>query len=651
MRQLCFFFLSAGISPLLNAQSDYAATLQNSIKNGAYELALHITDSVLADQQRAGNAVSLANYINRGTFLYLSGRSREAIQVYQNCLSLAEYRHDTLCIAALCANMGNALFTSWKYQDASAYYFRAIPCYAALRDTFNMAMLYYQIAQCYLYGPIPDATTEVPGFVKKLRALNHPHAQFPLTVLNGQVATRQGDYQTACTLLTTAAGQAQKTGNTGWSDNIALCVMDLYVEMEKARDKNLPVPSNCALGQESLGQTLVKANTLAQKRPNLPQKANAAFALYRYYLSLNDNRNAAEHLNRYHHLREELASLRSSEENSRMEAEYKTRDQRRQVELLNAQNEQQKAQSALAIQQRERALLEARTEAERRDNLLRLMAAQRELDTCAIQSARIELAGAALENTRKAESIALLHHENALHQAQNQRQQLLIALLIALAALGGIAGRMGWRRIQERRLAALRARISRDLHDDLGSALSSIAMNGMLAAQIGEPDRMREVLARISAEAQTVSSKVRDLTWSLHPDSDSMDELLVRIRRFAAELFEDTHIHLHFEIGPGVSDLKPDLDARRHLYLIVKEALNNAAKYADATEVHIRMYREGKKLALEVADNGSGFDPATASHGNGLNNMAARAALLGGELRVQSAERQGTLVRVVFGVK
>ena len=94
--------------------------------------------------------------------------------------------------------------------------------------------------------------------------------------------------------------------------------------------------------------------------------------------------------------------------------------------------------------------------------------------------------------------------------------------------------------------------------------------------------------------------------------------------------------------------LQLDMETRCHLYLLFKEAINNAAKYAEAAHVHIRLEKGHKTLHLEIADNGKGFDPQTPRKGNGLANMEARAALLGGVLRVESGAGRGT--RVVLTV-
>ncbi len=191
-----------------------------------------------------------------------------------------------------------------------------------------------------------------------------------------------------------------------------------------------------------------------------------------------------------------------------------------------------------------------------------------------------------------------------------------------------------------------RSRLSRDLHDDLGSTLSSIALNSTLAGTLDSPDKMRETLRRISQEAREASANVKDLIWAMYPGSNSTAEVLARMRQFAQNTLDPQGIEYRFDVGEGVENLQLDMESRRHLYLIFKEAVNNAAKYAKSTHIGIRIEREGDKIRLEIADNGKGFDPQAPHRGNGLANMAARALLLGGALRLESGEGKGARVVV-----
>jgi signal transduction histidine kinase len=203
----------------------------------------------------------------------------------------------------------------------------------------------------------------------------------------------------------------------------------------------------------------------------------------------------------------------------------------------------------------------------------------------------------------------------------------------------------------EKDLLEAHTRIARDLHDDLGSALSSIALNSQLAANAA-PEKMREALVRTSDEARQMTLNVRDLMWSLQPDSDSVASITSRMRQFAAPILEAQNIDYQFEIDKKALNVQLDVAARRHFYLFFKEAANNLAKYASATTARIEVRRspDGKTLSLEVRDDGQGFDPATAQNGHGLANMATRAALLRGSATIESAPGKGTRILLTFPI-
>jgi signal transduction histidine kinase len=204
---------------------------------------------------------------------------------------------------------------------------------------------------------------------------------------------------------------------------------------------------------------------------------------------------------------------------------------------------------------------------------------------------------------------------------------------------------------QEQRLQNIRNDIARDLHDDIGSSLSSI---GILTRQAGqltkhEPARAQLLLDRIGLTTQTVMDNMSDLVWSVNPAHDTPAQVLNRMRDFGTECFADTGTTFVFTADNAGSLLMDLAERRRHLFLIYKEALVNCARYAGATRVTASLTQTGPALTLRVTDNGCGFDPATAHTrnplgGNGLKNMQTRAGLMGGQLQITTEPGRGTTI-------
>ena len=194
----------------------------------------------------------------------------------------------------------------------------------------------------------------------------------------------------------------------------------------------------------------------------------------------------------------------------------------------------------------------------------------------------------------------------------------------------------------------LRNRVARDLHDDMGSTLSTINILSAMAKtkMNSDPVKTTEYLGKITDNSQRMMEAMDDIVWSIKPSNDSMQKITARMREFATSVLEAKEIDLDFTVDEKVYDIKLGMEARRDFFLVFKEAVNNAAKYSKASTVSIHVGIQYKKLVLSVKDNGSGFDVAAADGGNGLGNMRKRADAMNGSVRVTSDAGKGTEVTV-----
>ncbi|MFM9985987.1 MAG: triple tyrosine motif-containing protein, partial [Flavobacteriales bacterium] len=223
------------------------------------------------------------------------------------------------------------------------------------------------------------------------------------------------------------------------------------------------------------------------------------------------------------------------------------------------------------------------------------------------------------------------------------------ALMAALFCLFVYA--VYWFRIRRiKQMEAIRNRISHDLHDDIGSALSSIRI--LSGQRKTSEDQNREALQRINRSSQQMLDNMDDIIWAIQPENDSGEQLLIRMREFASEVVEAAGMQCKMNMDERIEHRTFGLNHKRTVYLIFKEAINNAVKYSKASEVSIVFRMTGSNAAyLEVKDNGSGFDTKHILPGNGLKNMKRRAAELGGELHVISSTEKGTSIQLKFELK
>ncbi len=215
----------------------------------------------------------------------------------------------------------------------------------------------------------------------------------------------------------------------------------------------------------------------------------------------------------------------------------------------------------------------------------------------------------------------------------------LLAVLLLTAAV------WTWHRARMARVVAVervRTRISADLHDDVGASLSQIA----LLADLGRMSDAPGALAQIGEDARTLIDATSDIVWAIDPRRDDLRSLLVRLRRFAADLLEARGIRLDFAVPDHAERIELEPELRRELYLLLKEAVHNVAKHAQARRARVHLEVVAGALRIEVADDGVGFVPGAEDGGKGLHSMAERAARLGGKLHLDAAPGAGTRLRL-----
>jgi signal transduction histidine kinase len=200
------------------------------------------------------------------------------------------------------------------------------------------------------------------------------------------------------------------------------------------------------------------------------------------------------------------------------------------------------------------------------------------------------------------------------------------------------------RRRNEREL--IRNRIARDLHDDMGSTLSTINILSSMAKSKLHTDEVKtsEYINKIGDNSQRMMEAMDDIVWAIKPDNDSMQKIVARMREFATNVLEAKDMDIKFAVDEKVNEVKLNMEQRKDFFLVFKEAINNVAKYSKCKQVLIQIAVRQNRLVLMVKDDGAGFDINTADGGNGLGNMQKRADALKGRLQLQSKPGEGTTV-------
>jgi ligand-binding sensor domain-containing protein/signal transduction histidine kinase len=225
-----------------------------------------------------------------------------------------------------------------------------------------------------------------------------------------------------------------------------------------------------------------------------------------------------------------------------------------------------------------------------------------------------------------------------------QRWWFLLLSAAAVAAIVYVAHR--YRVAQAVALERVRTRIASDLHDDIGSSLSQIAvLSEVVRLRVDARDpQMAASLSRIADISRELIDSMSDIVWAINPHKDRLRDLTQRMRRFAGELLEARDIRWDLHTPDQSADLPLDPDTRREVFLIFKESIHNLVRHSGCSEAEVQLHVKDGELVLEVRDNGRGLETSGSGGGHGLASMRARAKRLRGSLDVVSSGAGATVL-------
>jgi|GEM_PF-1550269 len=224
-----------------------------------------------------------------------------------------------------------------------------------------------------------------------------------------------------------------------------------------------------------------------------------------------------------------------------------------------------------------------------------------------------------------------------------------LLIIILLASIGYFIYRS---RIENLiKLEKIRTKIASDLHDDVGSTLSSISiMSDILHTQIDNAPKAEDMINKIGTNAHNMLDSMDDIIWTVNPTNDKFQNLDLRIREYAIPLFETKNITFSFNTPENLHMLALAMDIKRNIFLIAKEAVNNLVKYSQCSHADITFSINHSTLKMEIKDNGIGFDTEQYTDRNGLRNMKQRAEQIKGNLLITSEKGKGTSVILIVKI-
>ncbi|MEO7445554.1 MAG: sensor histidine kinase [Ferruginibacter sp.] len=402
---------------------------------------------------------------------------------------------------------------------------------------------------------------------------------------------------------------------------------------------------------------LTYASQLAISIKALVDAMEAGLLLSRAFEKINQPDSALKYFQQYSSLKESVFSLEKQKMITEVTTRFESEKKEQVIKMLEKESEASTYLLQLRNQQIEKQLLEGIKKSQQ----LTLISQQNEINKLDASQQSLNLENEKKENEKSQVKLKLLGQEAAyqklLTSKENQQKKIIYSSIAVILALGGYSLYRYLRRKalqNQQQILKERLRISRELHDEVGSTLSGILMYSHLTREQIYAQKTVEVeksLNNIQQSAAEMVEKLSDIVWLVNPEKDSLLKLIERLEQYAEDMAMIKGMEVKIAISPKLAHINLPVASRRNIYMFCKEAINNAVKYSEANVIDLQMHEtEKRKIEISVADDGKGFDTAKLQKGNGLVNMQQRAEDSGGEYVLQTFPGLGTKVSLIFKI-
>lgn len=609
------------------AQSDTTALrqlvqqAQRLTKDARYDSALTILARLRTQAERTSLPGWLAQaQLQSGEVYGRVGDHAMAVNYLRQALAGFTALGDTAMEAQAEFELAFGYKLAMRSKDAVPHNERALALYGALHDTVGMALTLNNMAAVHSdMGVRADAGQDLQRAYALLKPGHHPELRKIITAM-AQLADREGDLPRSIAYADTAVAMQEAAGDGNGAARALSYRSRAKLELDRKEDALADARAARRLTADPLyALDAVVAEAKALQALGRTQDALAAFGDAEHMaLSIGnmgmvgmaqlrqadlleargDMKAAYAKLKYYTHLQDSCRMVGSVRDVTRAEMNLAFAKKQLADSLANVE--------ARHLEARDQALVLAR---ERHRSQLLLVGGAAVLLLALLLWSRLRYA-------RRAHA-AILEAQERLVESEKQREA-----------------------------EQVRTRIARDVHDEIGSELTKITL---LIAQ----KRMTRTGGLVPADlddvatlSQHVSGSLNDVVWAVDPRHDTVGSLLMHAQHFTERLLADAAVEARLKFLSDADERPIDPSHKRDLFLLLKEALNNALKHAGSTSLWVSLVVEGPRFDLEVRDDGSGFDRAAlARAGNGLRNMQARADALGAALEVITAPGKGCTVR------
>jgi two-component system, NarL family, sensor histidine kinase UhpB len=640
--------------------------------NKLLTVALSIKDSFLI--------ISSKN--REGLYLMERGKNKEAENAFVKTLAIS--KNFPTKTAEINSNLGSVYLATGDKEQASKYFFQALQLYEGQHNLSGIGETYSNIASVhYLLGKVDKA---IDYQKKGIEAREIAKDKSGLIIANNnlsQLYLLKGNKDQSLIEATKAVAYAEELKNPKllgvsygcmtmyytYNKNFPEALlwqtksMQLYEGIDDKQQLSRLYVSAANLANAMKDSSLAlsyfdKALNVSKALNNKENVANVYEKMSNYYSSHNDYKNALKYYKNFLQNKDSINAKSNAAKIEEIKTQYETEKKDNEIKKLQIEQKiktlQLDKQNALLTGNE---LLAKKKEAEiqllskeaamlvQRGELQNLKITQQD-ELIEKQQLIAKNNAQQIEINKKAQFIK----ENELMTQKKIKYLLIAGLFIGLLFTGLFINRLQLKKKIEQQNALLQIRnsISKDLHDEIGSTLTSISIlsNVSELALEKQPIQAKEMIHQIAMQSKSIQQSMSDIVWSIRPENESVENLTTRIREYAAQTLEPLNISTTIDLNENVITQKLPMQYRKEILLICKEALNNIAKHSGASKATIGIIRQSQTLVLSITDNGVWKG---SSSGTGTKSMAERATAIGGKLKIEHGDN-GTSIKAIIPI-
>lgn len=604
------------------------------MSHNSYTVGLNLFDKALAMKFENDQSAYTALVYNDIGYVYgMQGVLEKSVEWYLKAIAIYEKKDDISGLAQTLNNISVIFLDLGNRREAIEYAKKSIAMREKLDDKSALSISYNNISQMFLGLDSIDQAIKYQQLGLKYAEASGLDARMAQSYISmSLLLNRQKKNAEALEYEKKAISLLQQTGN---NDMLARRYIAAAILSKAIGDSS---------GALSYHQKAFDLSTRINNKYNLRDiYLNKAI----FYKDYKDFYNAYENYKKYILYRDSILNTETNEKIADIQARYETEKKDNEISRLNASERIKELQ----IEKQQAVIVGNVLEAEKKQNEIELLSSAKELQDLKIKQQDEELEKQILLAKNNEQQLMLAEKEKLLQQKQLKNSNLFRNLILAGVALLALLGYFMFNRYQLRRkikeqeaLLTVRNNIAKDLHDEIGSTLTSIKILSEVSGKNLNKDQLKtsSFLQKITEQSAAAQQGISDIVWAVKPENDKLENMVIRMREYVAQTLEAKNIHTVINIDEQVLGKTLDMNQRRDFFLVFKEAVNNIAKYAEATEVQIKLARKNNDLQLQVMDNGKGFDAGKTTSSNGLKNMKARAEALKGSLDINTAIGKGS---------